>query len=73
MLASVRVRSYATLDFMRMRAENRTGYPDSVSQAYDPPQNCEGGRHQQQGSGGWLSAGGAPEAGHSTHVRWVGE
>lgn len=73
MLASVRVRSHATLDFMRMQAENRTGYLGSGPQAYDPLQDREGGRHQQQCSGGWLSAGGAPEAGHSTHVRWVGE
>lgn len=73
MLANVRVRSQAALDFMRMQAENRTGYLGSEPQAYDPLQNCEGGRHQQEGSGGSLSVGGAPDAGHSTQVRWVGE
>lgn len=73
MFPSVMVRSEATLDFMMMQAENRTGCIGSGPQAYDTPQDCQGWPHQQEGIGGWLSAGCSPQAGLSMHLKWVGE
>jgi len=73
MFPSVMVRSAATLDFMMMQAENRSGCIGFWPQAYETPQDCQGRPHRQEGIGGWLSAGCSPEAGLSMHVKWVGE
>lgn len=73
MVICLPVRSSATLDFMMRQAENRIGGIVFAVQAHDVRERCDGGPERQEDACSSVTDLGPPRAGHSTHVRWVGE